>query len=118
MKSAVAVAALFAFAIGAVVIAPAAFAAEKPSKAPEQTQSVTLYVMPQCGYCEKARKLLGAHGVPWREIDIVASAEAKREFDSKGGVGTPLLVIGSETIRGFDAQRIEAALQAQGLVAR
>lgn len=79
--------------------------------------AVTLYVMPQCGYCEKAREQLTRRGVAWQERDIVESAEAKREFDAKGGVGTPLIVIGDEIIKGFDAARLNAALDARGLAA-
>lgn len=83
-------------------------AAPAPSHLP-----ITMYVLPQCGYCEKARQLLTARGASWRELDIAVSPEAKREFDGKGGVGTPLLVIGGAVIQGFDAPRIEAAIAAR-----
>ncbi|HVH32926.1 MAG TPA: glutaredoxin family protein [Tahibacter sp.] len=89
--------------------------AESAHKTP--AAAVTLYVMPQCGYCEKAREQLTRRGVTWQERDIVESAEAKREFDAKGGVGTPLIVIGDEIIKGFDAARLNAALDARGLAA-
>ncbi|WP_257387319.1 glutaredoxin family protein [Tahibacter caeni] len=82
-----------------------------------QPAPVTLYVMPQCGYCEKAREHLTRRGVSWQERDIVASVDAKREFDAKGGVGTPLIVIGDQVIKGFDATRLDATLDARAIAA-
>lgn len=77
---------------------------------------VTMYVMPQCGYCEKVRHLLQQRGVTWNEIDIASSAEGKREFDARGGVGTPLLLIGGDVVQGADAARIDAVLRQHGLL--
>lgn len=78
---------------------------------------VTMYVMPQCGYCEKVRSLLQQRGVSWDEIDIAASAEGKREFDARGGRGTPLLIVGSDVVHGADAARIDTLLRQHGLLA-
>lgn len=88
--------------------------AGKTAPAANPSAEVTLYVMPQCGYCEKTRQLLTGRGVTWEERDIASSTDAKREFIAKGGVGTPLIVIGEEVIRGYDASRIDGALSAHG----
>lgn len=111
---AVAVATGGAAAGGATTATPAgkAVSAAKPQS------DVTLYVMPQCGYCEKTRQLLTERGVTWTERDIASSTEANREFTAKGGVGTPLIVIGDEVIRGYDASRIDVVLSAHGLAAK
>lgn len=90
----------------------------KTQRAAKLQTEVTLYVMPQCGYCEKARRLLTKRGVTWKERDIASSADAKREFIAKGGVGTPLIVIGDEVIPGYDASRIDVALSAHGFAAK
>ena len=50
--------------------------------------------------------------------DIANSADAKSEFDAKGGRGTPLLVVGGDVIQGLDSERIDAALRAHAIVAR
>lgn len=92
--------------------------ADKAASAAKPQTDVTLYVMPQCGYCEKTRQLLTERGVTWTERDIASSTEAKREFTAKGGVGTPLIVIGDEVIRGYDASRIDLMLSAHGLAAK
>jgi mycoredoxin len=92
--------------------------ANTPPAGEKKTATVQMYVMPGCGYCEKARELLTARGVSWTELDIDSSAEAKREFDAKGGRGTPMLVVGGDVIQGLDAGRIDAALRTHGIVAR
>ncbi|TDR38868.1 glutaredoxin [Tahibacter aquaticus] len=99
----------FSFNGSAAPVTPAAPAATK-------AEAVTMYVMPQCGYCEKARDLLTQRGVPWSELDIVASPQAKQEFDKHGGRGTPLLVIGGEVMQGVDPARLDALLRSHGLV--
>ena len=96
------------FALAAVVSASAAAA---PAAQPVE---VTMYVMPQCGYCEKMRQHLGKVGVAWHERDISAPS-IKAEFDAKGGVGTPLLVIGSDVVKGYMPQAVDASLQRQGV---
>ncbi len=71
---------------------------------------VRMYVLPNCGYCDRARSHLQARQVRFSELDIAANASAKAEFDQLGGAGTPLIVIGDRVIHGFDRGRIDAAL--------
>lgn len=107
-----------ALATGITTASETATPASKTVRTAKPQTEVTLYVMPQCGFCEKARQLLTQRGVTWNEFDIAGSAEAKREFTAKGGVGTPLIVVGEEVIRGYDASRIDRALSAHGLAAK
>jgi glutaredoxin len=79
---------------------------------------IVLYVLPDCGYCEKARQLLAAHGLQWREVDIGRSVDGKEAFTRLGGVGTPLLTMGKESVQGFDTARIEALLARNGAIVR
>jgi len=74
------------------------------------TAEIVMYVMPQCGYCERARQYLQARGLNWREVDIAASAEGKAEFDARGGVGTPLIVIGTQQVTGYNVARMDQLL--------
>lgn len=84
--------------------------------APAASDKVTLYVMPQCGYCEKVRNLLQQRGVAWNEIDIASSAQGKQEFEARGGRGTPLLIVGGDVVQGADPVRIDALLRQHGLL--
>jgi len=79
-----------------------------------QPVEVTMYVMPQCGYCEKMRQHLTQAGVAWGERDISTPA-IKAEFDAKGGIGTPLVVIGSDVVKGYMPQAVDASLRRQGV---
>lgn len=88
-----------------------AHAAEQKAAAPAQAQQpvVTMYVMPECGYCEKARQHLKQAGFAWSERDISEPA-INAEFRAKGGMGTPLLVIGDKVIKGWQPAAVDAAL--------
>lgn len=96
------------FALAAAVSASATAA---PAAQPVE---VTMYVLPECGYCEKMRQHLTQAGVAWGERDISAPA-VKAEFDAKGGIGTPLVVIGGDVIKGYMPQAVDASLRRQGV---
>jgi glutaredoxin len=70
-----------------------------------------LYATAWCPYCAKARKLLTARNVPYREYDIEKSSEGLAQYERLGGQGIPVLVIKDKVIHGFDEDKINAALQ-------
>ncbi len=84
----------------------------------QSAPEVVMYVMPNCGYCEKARQLLTRHGVDWREVDVDSSSSAKKTFIALGGVGTPLITVGDRALHGYDEARINALLTDAGVIAR
>jgi glutaredoxin len=84
--------------------------AREPGSERAEAREIVMYVMPDCGYCERARAHLRARGVTWTERDIAASQEASDAFEAAGGIGTPLIVIGTERVQGYDAARIDALL--------
>lgn len=65
----------------------------------------------RCPWSTAARRQLDARGVPYRVIDTrrdgLASALAGWAFQS---VSVPIVVIGEEVMRGYSAERIDAAL--------
>jgi glutaredoxin len=71
---------------------------------------VVMFSAPGCGYCVKARDYLNQKGVVFEELDVNASEDARRRFQSLGGRGVPLILIGERQISGFDPQAIQAAL--------
>lgn len=94
----------------AVLLSPAAALADAPAAAGSARSEVVMYVLPDCGYCERARQFLTQHNIVWREVDIEASTDAHAEFTARGGVGTPLIVIGDDRVQGYDPARLQAAL--------
>jgi mycoredoxin len=71
---------------------------------------VVMYGAKWCGYCAEARKLFRSKGVAFQEFDVEQSSSARRQFESLGGGGVPLIVIDEQVIHGFDRRRILAAL--------
>ena len=71
-----------------------------------------MYVLPNCGYCERARQYLQARGVKFEEYDIAASPKHKARFVALCGQGTPLLQVGDQVLHCFDQPRLDAALAA------
>jgi len=66
--------------------------------------SVTIYTTMLCGYCARAKSLLGKKGVAYDEIDISEVPGAREEMIRKaGGRRTvPQIFIGAQHIGGSD----------------
>ncbi len=64
-----------------------------------------LYATSWCGYCKKARAFLQCEGIRFREYDIEKDARARARYESMGGRGVPLLVVGKERLQGFSVAR-------------
>jgi glutaredoxin len=80
------------------------------SKTQNAQAKVSMYVMPDCGYCEKARVYLREQGVVFEELDVAASTEHNASWRKLGGQGTPLIVIGKQHVQGFDPIKISQLL--------
>ena len=108
---------LIAVTLGLSLLSCVAAAAPPPgapvqSNAPRSAPApkVVMYATADCGYCARARAWFEQHGIAWQEIDILSSESARREFVSRGGVGTPLIFVGDTRVAGFDPVRLEALL--------
>ncbi len=78
--------------------------------------SVVLYGTASCPYCRQARELLDARKVRYVELEVDASADAAAEARSLGAVAVPFILIGSNSIEGFDEDRIVELLDQQALL--
>ena len=79
----------------------------------EEVPRVEFYSSAGCGYCRALRTYLQARGISYREHNINEALATREAFYAMGGQGTPLVVIGSRRIHGFDPFAIEAALAAE-----
>jgi glutaredoxin 3 len=71
-----------------------------------------MYATGWCPYCTRARQLLAAKGVVWREIDVDAVSGARAEMRARSQRTTvPQIFIGDTHVGGFDDLR---ALDAAG----
>ena len=64
---------------------------------------IIIYTSPMCGYCHAAKDLLRRRGAAFREIDVMADPEGRREMTERSGGGrtVPQILIGERPIGGF-----------------
>lgn len=73
---------------------------------------VVLYATDWCPYCEKTRSLLTSKGIPYREMNIETSADARQQYQRLAANGVPVLLIAGDVIRGYNPKKIEVLLDA------
>ncbi len=74
-------------------------------------KSVTIYSTPSCHFCNLAKEFFKTHGVAYTEINVAADKEKAREMVAKTKqMGVPVIEIDTETIIGFDEERLKVAL--------
>lgn len=99
-----------ATAAGAQAPTPASPQAPAPQPAAQSQQvPVVMYATAWCPYCAKARAYFKRTNTAYVEHDIERSAEAHAEFKRLGGRGVPLILVGSEKLRGFSELSFESA---------
>lgn len=75
-------------------------------------KKVTLYTLPTCPFCQRAKALLSQLEVPFTDIDVSQDQAKRQEMSEKYNWQTvPMIVIGDEFIGGFDDM---AALHEKG----
>ncbi len=73
-------------------------------------KDVTIYTSDSCHFCHMAKDFLTEKNVQFTEKNISQDKEAMMELRKKGFTGVPLIVVGDETIYGFDQDKLEKAL--------
>ena len=65
---------------------------------------VVIYSSPFCGYCARAKKLLGSKGVSYQDIDVVAEPKRKPEMIERaaGRTTVPQIFIDGLHVGGCD----------------
>ncbi|MDH5264790.1 MAG: glutaredoxin family protein [Betaproteobacteria bacterium] len=84
---------------------PPAVDTSKPRSA-----AVTMFSTSWCPHCKRAKAYFARKGVGYREVDIEASDAGRREFQQYGGSGVPLIIVGEQRMRGFDAGAMDRML--------
>ena len=65
---------------------------------------VVLYATRFCSYCTRARRLLEAKGIDYREIPVDMDVDARREMERRSGLRTvPQIFIGDRHIGGYSS---------------
>ena len=72
---------------------------------------VVFYSASWCGYCNAAREFFKDNGIRFTEHDIESSAEGAEGYKNLGGGGIPIIMVGDETIRGFNESGLRKILK-------
>ncbi|MDI9471381.1 MAG: glutaredoxin family protein [Tissierellia bacterium] len=73
-------------------------------------KEVIIYTSNTCGYCHLAKDYLDSLNVSYVEKNVSTDLDARKELIQKGFMGVPVLIIGGETIQGFDKAAIDREL--------
>lgn len=72
-----------------------------------ESKQVTMYATSWCGYCKKARNYFKENGISYIEYDIEKDEGAKKMYDSLGGKGVPVILVGKKRMNGFSVEGFE-----------
>ncbi|MFA5997746.1 MAG: Uxx-star family glutaredoxin-like (seleno)protein [Candidatus Paceibacterota bacterium] len=74
-------------------------------------KEVTIYTTPTCGYCKMAKEFFADNNVQFKEHDVAADLEMRKEMIEKSGqMGVPVIFVDNEMTVGFDKGRLASLL--------
>lgn len=74
-------------------------------------QNVTIYSTPTCHFCHMAKDFFHDNNIAFTEYDVARDIEKRKEMVEKTGqMGVPVIMVGNETIIGFDKPRLSNLL--------
>ncbi|MEP7157374.1 MAG: glutaredoxin family protein [Betaproteobacteria bacterium] len=72
---------------------------------------ITFYSASWCGYCNATREFFKDNNIHFTELDIEKTSAGAEGYAKLGGNGVPLIVIGDDTIHGFDEPGLRRVLK-------
>lgn len=78
--------------------------------------SATLYLIPNCDVCQDVKDFLSARNIPVSEKNVKDNFELQEELKEKtgGDLQVPVVVIGTDVIKGYQRNTLLKALQDAG----
>jgi glutaredoxin len=89
---------------------PAIVSSVKTPSAVKAGSKVRIYTTTWCGYCKRAKARLTAKGIPHEDLDVETSERGRLEYEALGGRGVPVILVGTQRMDGYDADRLDAML--------
>ena len=80
---------------------------QNADKASANKKRVIMYSAEWCGVCKKAKSYFQKNKIPYIELDIDKSKQARKAFDKLNARGVPVILIGKTWMNGFNAQKFE-----------
>lgn len=81
----------------------------------ERDHKVVMFSTTWCPYCKKARQFFNENQIRYCEYDVNGSAVNEAALVELGGNGVPLILIGDQTLYGFQELPVKQELYAQEL---
>ena len=74
-------------------------------------KDVIIYSTPTCHYCHMAKEFLTANNVKFTDHNVAEDATKRQEMVEKTGqLGVPVIMIGGETMVGFNERKMKELL--------
>jgi len=70
-------------------------------------RTVVVFTMPGCQHCAGVKAYLAEKGIEFTERNVLEDDSAMADFRELGFRGTPVTLVGEETIIGFDRTRFD-----------
>ena len=87
------------------------FSAALSAAAIAQDKKVEIFVTDWCPYCTKLESFLKKHHIEYTRYNVEKSEEGSRIFSELGGIGVPLVRVGSTVIPGYDPEALMEELK-------
>lgn len=76
-----------------------------------EEKHVVIYSTPTCHFCHQAKDFFKEHNIQFIEHDVSADADKRKEMVQKSDqMGVPVIVVGDETVIGFDQGKLAEIL--------
>ena len=75
---------------------------------------ITLYSTRNCPHCRRLKQYLQQYHIPYKEQDVERNHRAQTDFLRAGGRAVPLLVIGDQSLSGFEPKQLQRTLRRAG----
>jgi len=72
---------------------------------------IYVYTTPTCPYCQMTKDYLKSQDIDFKEINVQDDLDARKEMvDKSGQLGVPVTVFNSETVIGYDVEKLNKLL--------
>jgi glutaredoxin-like YruB-family protein len=72
---------------------------------------IVVFSTPSCSFCVRAKDYLRTKGFRFSDVDVSKDSAALRDMESRSGqTGVPVILIGSQVVKGFDVAKINRLL--------
>lgn len=75
------------------------------------SKKVTIYTLPTCPYCHRAKSFFASNGIEFEEKDVSANLENRKELvEVSGALSVPVIVIDDEVFIGWNEAAVRKKL--------